>query len=108
MTDKKLSSGSVAFIAIFGASLPAVGLSQGTFLRTVQPLDDEIRGYCLDVAGRGQNIDLSSALRMHTCKIGESNEDQFFQWLETGQSVVREYELCLGTDRIGIEDSSFL
>ena len=100
MTGKNISSASIALITILGVGAPTVAFSQGAFLRTVQPLDDETRGYCLDVAGRGQNIDLDSALRMHTCKYGESNEDQLFQWLETGQIHMPEYDLCLTTDRI--------
>lgn len=106
MTGKNFSPASVALIAIFSLSIPTVALSQGAFLRTVQPLDDESRGYCLDVAGFGPNINLESALRMHTCKYGETNEDQLFEWLETGQIHMPEYDLCLTAD--GISDGGKL
>jgi len=101
MTGKNISAASILLITIFGVGAPTVAVSQGAFLRTVQPLDDEIRGYCLDVAGRGSNINLDAALRMHSCKYGETNEDQLFQWLPTGQIHMPEYDLCLTTDRIG-------
>lgn len=64
-------------------------------LRTIWSLD-EARGYCLDIPGFGAGIRLEENLQAHTCKYGESVEDQLFE-RDAGEPYVRAaaYDRCL-------------
>jgi acetyl esterase/lipase len=79
-----------------GLGLPLATLADGGYLRTAPPLD-ESRGYCLDVAGFGDNARPDEALRVHTCKYGEDNVDQLFKWVDdkTGHVAIPAYNRCL-------------
>ena len=48
---------------------PRVSLADARLLRTTYALDDA-RGYCIDIAGFGENIRLEDRLQVHTCKYG--------------------------------------
>ena len=61
-------------------------------LRLVDFLDDPL-GYCVDVAGFGQNLRLDAPLQAHTCK-GRS-DDQMFAPMEGGGILLTEYDRCL-------------
>lgn len=93
---------SVVAVAVLGTYLPALCFSQGAFLKTSHVIDDEPRGYCLDVAGFGAGIQLDAELRMHTCKYGEVNDDQLFQWIDDASDHISlpAYDRCLATGEI--------
>ena len=81
--------------------LPVAAAADGGFLRTAAPMD-EPRGYCLDVAGFGANVRTDEPLRVHTCKYGEDNIDQMFQWVdfESGHIVMPAYKRCLAAESL--------
>lgn len=78
---------------------PVLAIADGGFLRTAVPMD-EPRGYCLDIAGYGANVNPDEPLRVHTCKYGEDNVDMLFKWVDnlTGHIVAPEYNLCVGAE----------
>lgn len=78
---------------------PTLIFADGGYLRTAEPLD-EPRGYCLDIAGFGENVNPDEPLRVHTCKYGEDNVDMLFKWVDnqTGHIVAPEYNLCVGAE----------
>ena len=80
---------------------PLVAMADGGYLRSAVPMD-EPRGYCLDVAGFGVNARPDEPLRVHTCKYGEDNIDQLFQWVdaESGQVVMPAYDRCLAAESL--------
>ena len=81
--------------------LPLVAMADGGYLRSAVPMD-EPRGYCLDVAGFGDNVRTDEALRVHTCKYGEDNIDQLFRWVdfESGHIVMPAYDRCLAAESL--------
>ena len=83
-----------------GASLPTTASSEGAFLRNLQALDDESRGYCLDIAGAGENIDREAPLGTRTCKYEQNYVDQLFEWRAPDKLVALEYDLCVAADAI--------
>ena len=100
MSSKNISFGSIGVFALMCVSLPITAFSEGAFLRNAQPLDDEFRGYCLDVAGAAAHLNLDAALQTHTCKYSEGNEDQLFEWVLPNKVHMPEYDLCLAVDEI--------
>ena len=97
---RTMNSGASSLAALVFLSLlvfPSEGYSQGQLLRSANSLDDEFRGYCLDVAGGGANVRLDAALRTHTCKYGGGNEDQLFHWVDDAASHITmpAYDRCL-------------
>ena len=93
-----LFANSLTRFALLGLmAVPVSGYPQGLLLRSANALDDEFRGYCLDVAGGGANARVDAALRTHTCKYGGANEDQLFQWVDDimGHITMPEYDRCL-------------
>ena len=90
----------LALVALL--ALPLSANSQGMLLRSAHAIDDDFRGYCLDVAGGGENARVDAALRTHTCKYGGANEDQLFHWTDdaTGHIAMPEYDRCLETASI--------
>ncbi len=78
-------------------ALPSVAGAQGQLLRSAQAIDDDFRGYCLDVAGTGENTRIDVALRTHSCKYRGDNRDQLFQWVDDfmGHVTMPEYDRCL-------------
>ena len=92
MLKKNLSI--VTLLLVIGIS-PRVGLADARLLRTTYALDDA-RGYCIDIAGFGENIRLEDRLQVHTCKYGTPLGDQLFERV-VGKSQLRvpEYDVCL-------------
>ena len=70
MSNKNLSLKLTTAFALVAISLPVTGLAQGAFLKNTQVLDDDPRGYCIDVPGPPANIRLDAPLQVHTCKYG--------------------------------------
>jgi len=98
----------IAAFALVTFSLPITAFSEGAFLRTTQALDEEPRGYCLDVSGPPERINLDAALQVHTCKYGQSNEDQLFEWVEPGRVHMPEYDVCLTANNIDAGEQLFV
>lgn len=101
MSSKHISFGSVSALALIVFSLPVTAFAQGAFLRTAQALDDDPHGYCIDVPGPPANIRLDAALQVHTCKYGEPNQDQHFEWSAPSQVRNPEYDVCLTAESVG-------
>jgi triacylglycerol lipase len=78
--------------------LPGAALSQGVYLRSAQPLDDDPRGYCLDVAGFGPEFRLDAPLRTHSCKFDGANEDQLYEWMDGGHIRAPAFDRCLASE----------
>lgn len=80
---------------------PSAAQADGGYLRTAAPLDDN-RGYCLDVAGFGENTRPDEPLRVHTCKYTGDNSDQLFKWVdsESGQVAMPAYDRCLASESL--------
>lgn len=75
--------------------------SEGMFLRNLHSLDDEGRGYCLDIPGARQNINRDNPIGSRACKYLENNIDQLFQWVAPDRIVAPEYEnACLTADNL--------
>ena len=87
--------------------LPVVALliaaqanAQGQLLRNAVAIDDEFRGYCIDVYGGGANARVDEAFRVHSCKTDRyrgMNGDPLFQWVDDfmGRVTMPEYDRCL-------------
>ena len=95
MSSQNFSFVFIGALALISLSLPSTALSQGAFLKNLQPLDDEIRGYCLDVRRAPPNVDLEGRLGTHACKYGLENVDQQFEWRDPDQLYLPEYDRCL-------------
>ena len=108
MPSKPVFFGSIVAFALLTISLPITAFSEGAFLRTTQALDEEPRGYCLDVSGPPERINLDAALQVHTCKYGQSNEDQLFEWVEPGRVHMPEYDVCLAANNIDAGEKLFV
>lgn len=54
-------------VAILLLSVPASGLAQGQFLRSMHDLGDP-RGFCLDIPGFGPRIQIDAPISAHSCK----------------------------------------
>lgn len=80
---------------ILFCSAPVV-LAQAQFLRSVDGLADP-RGYCLDIPGFGDNIQLDGPLGAHSCKYGIPGfwVDELFVHTDEGHLQLPEYGLCL-------------
>ena len=100
MSSQNLSLASIGALALLSLSLPSTALSQGAFIKNFQPLDDEIRGYCLDVRRSGPNVELDARLGAHACKYGMDNVDQQFEWRAPDQLYLPEYDRCLTAARV--------
>ena len=84
-----------AFIALLLVlSFPAISGADVGLLRTVQALD-EVRGYCLDIAGAGATLRLDDRLQVHTCKYGGPLDDQRFERAANGVIKTTMYDRCL-------------
>ena len=89
-----------AGLAIMGFAVSAAANAQGQLLRNAVAIDDEFRGYCIDVYGGGANARVDEALRVHSCKSDRyrgMNGDQLFQWVDDfmGRVTMREYDRCM-------------
>ena len=73
MTKARLST----LLMLLVAFTPAVSRADVGLLRTDNALD-EVRGYCLDVAGFGATLRIVDTLQAHTCKYGSQLDDQNF------------------------------
>ena len=83
-----------------GVALPTAALSEGALLRNLHTLDDESRGYCLDIAGAGENIDREAPLGTRTCKYERNYVDQLFEWAAPDKLHAPEYDLCVAAEAI--------
>ena len=86
--------------AALAGGLPAAANAQGQLLRNAVAIDDEFRGYCIDVYGGGANARVDEALRVHSCKTDRyrgMNGDQLFQWVDDfmGRVTMPEYNRCM-------------
>ena len=109
MMSNRVSFRSIVISALLSLSLPITAFSEGVFLRTAQPVDDDFRGYCIDVAGYGENINLDAALRVHTCKYGvEGNEDMLFEWIAPDRVRMSEYDVCIAANEISEGEELFV
>ena len=88
---------SCAGLAIMSFAVSAAANAQGQLLRNAVAIDDEFRGYCIDVYRSGANADVDAELRVHTCKYRGMNGDQLFQWVDDfmGRVTMPEYDRCL-------------
>jgi acetyl esterase/lipase len=77
---------------VFASAAP--GYADSGLLRTVQALD-EPRGYCLDIRGEGQSLQLEAPLQAHTCKYGGPVDDQRFERAPDGAIRAPAYDRCL-------------
>ncbi len=75
-------------------------LMAGALLRLTDFLDDP-QGYCVDVAGFGDNIRLESPLQAHTCKPG--SHDQLFVAVPDGVMKLVEYDRCLTAFNLALD-----
>src|SRR5215470_16278788 len=78
---------------------PAPGYADAGLLRTIQPLD-EPRGYCVDIRGEGQTLQLDEPLQVHTCKYGAPLDDQRFERTADGAIRASAYNRCLEAARL--------
>jgi len=78
---------------------PAVSYADAGLLRTIQPLD-EPRGYCVDIRGEGQTLQLDGPLQLHTCKYGAPLDDQRFERTADGAIRAPAYNRCLEAARL--------
>jgi hypothetical protein len=76
---------------------PAAG---GAFLRAIAPLD-EPRGYCLDVKGHIDTVDLTAPLQAHSCKRDIWHDDELFdeRRLAAGTLYLTAFDRCIA--RVG-------
>ncbi len=74
---------------------------RGVFIKLIDLLDDK-RGFCVDIPGHLQGVQLDMALVVHTCKDGFWNYDERFDEavLKTdGQLKMPAFDRCLSADR---------
>ena len=91
---------SCAGLAIMSFAVSAAANAQGQLLRNAVVIDDEFRGYFIDVYGGGANARVDEALRVHSCKTDSyrgTNVDQLFQWVDDfmGRVTMPEYNRCM-------------
>ena len=92
MLSKRCRSGMA--LLLIGISVQTAWGEDAGLLRTTYALD-EARGYCIDIAGFGQNARVDEPLQAHTCKYGAALEDQIFARTEGDAIAVAEYDRCL-------------
>jgi acetyl esterase/lipase len=103
MTTKILSTRSIASLSLIcSLALSTIVLAEGAFIKTAHTLNNETRGYCLDVFGHTPNIRTDAPIRMHSCKYGENADDQIFEWLGTGQIGLPVLGGCLEPDKFDV------
>lgn len=74
---------------------------RGVFIKLIDLLDDK-RGFCVDIPGHLQGVNLAAALVVHTCKDGFWNYDERFDEAvlkETGQLKMPAFDRCLTAER---------
>ena len=97
---RKIPWVAVPALVALGVSLPMAASSEGAFLRNLHALDDESRGYCLDIVGAGENINREAPLGTRTCKYERNYVDQLFEWVAPDKLHASEYDLCVAADAI--------
>jgi len=91
----------VIFIAaVLQLVVPLSAHAEGLFLRNLHVLDDEYRGYCLDIPGARGRINRDNPVGMRACKYLDNNVDQQFVWVAPDGLYASEYELCVAVDKI--------
>ena len=71
-------------------------MAELVFVRIVDPLD-EPRGYCIDISGYDDHINIDNPLQAHTCKEEVSNGDMVFdsaRLLNERDLFVPVYDYC--------------
>ena len=83
-----------AGLVIMSFADSAAANAQGQLLRNAVAIDDEFRGYCIDVYRSGANADVDAELRVHTCKYRGANGDQLSQGVDDlmGRVTMPEYD----------------
>lgn len=90
--SRSIHVAAVMAVLLFARATP--GYADAGLLRTVQALD-EPRGYCLDIRGEGQSLQLDEPLQAHTCKYGAPLDDQRFERTADGAIRAAAYDRCL-------------
>ena len=85
--------GALTALALVAAT-PAISYADAGLMRTIHTLD-EARGYCLDIPGEGQSLNLDAPLQAHTCKYGGPLDDQRFERTADGAIRAAMYGRCL-------------
>ena len=67
----------------------------GEYLRLADPLDRPQDGYCLDIPGAGDWVQLHRPLVAHNCKIPGRHPDELVQWTTQSQLRFPAYDLCV-------------
>ena len=83
--------------------LPLLGQAEG-LIELVDRLD-EPEGYCVDVPGWGNRLNLNAALMAHTCKPGAADELFVIDRPAAGQLYMPAYDRCVAaeSDQAGAE-----
>ena len=74
---------------------------QGVFIKLIDLLDDK-RGFCVDIPGHRQGVNLAAALVVHTCKDGFWNYDERFDEAalkDDGLLKMPTFDRCLAAKR---------
>ena len=101
MSQHGYSVKSIAVTVFIGIGLPSRRSPKACFLGSLQILDDETRGYCLDIPGARERINRDSSLGSRACKYVENNVDQLFEWEAPDRIRATEYDnLCVGVDSL--------
>lgn len=90
----------IVIAAVFQLTVPLSAHSEGLFLRNLHVLDDEYRGYCLDIPGARGRVNRESPVSTGACKYLDNNVDQQFIWVAPDGLYASEYELCVAVDKI--------
>ncbi len=108
MARRNFFSAPLTVFALFGLTLPIAAFSEGAFLRNFHTLDDESRGYCLDIVGAGESINREAPLGTRTCKYERNYVDQMFEWGAPDKLYAPEYDLCVAADAIDAGSQLFV
>ena len=87
------------FPMLFAAFAPAAHFasaqeSAGEYLRLADRLDRPQDGYCLDIPGAGDWVQLHRPLVAHNCKIPGRHPDELVRWTSQNQIRFPAYDLC--------------
>ncbi len=102
----------MTFIMIVVAAPAVRSAEEIVEVRLVDDID-EVRGYCLDIAGgRGTNAPLDRGLQAHTCYdyTGSLLEDQSFnlELIDQGQFKIPYFDVCMSVAAIEVNSAILL
>lgn len=95
--DAHMIRSSIAACAMAAAFLVSTSAAaQPAFLRSAAPLGDP-RGYCIDVPGFGDSLDLDAPITTHSCKYDRPGfyVDELVEQTEDGRLRLATYDRCL-------------